>query len=149
MLSDLEAFQAVLVWSVGGYVNGIELGNALADYADEGGGVVQAVPFDAGGSGLGGRWSAEAYSVFSSGATSVEFDPTFTLVQPSHPIVNGVFVPTANGMILFSPGDLQGGSELIAVWDFGKNRRAESASGLRQRWPMDGQRASLCCRRSV
>ena len=115
-ISDLEMFQAVLVWSNSPYLQSAGLGDALADYVDQGGGVVEGVfSFDPGTS-LGGRWNSEQYSVFTVSANLLEFDLVFTPTQPAHPILNGVtFIPDV--MNFFNPSGLQGGSVSIADWN--------------------------------
>ena len=42
-LAQLQAFDAVLIWSAAAYADPVTLGNNLADYHDAGGGVVTAV----------------------------------------------------------------------------------------------------------
>jgi hypothetical protein len=118
-LSDLEQYQAVLTWSMAGYADNHALGDALADYVDQGGGVVQAVfSFDAGGPGLAGRWDSEAYSLFTVATAEVADPLPYTLIQPLHPIVNGAAF-THGPFAFISPSFVQGGGELIALWESG------------------------------
>jgi len=114
MLADLQQYQAILTWSNFGYLNPDLLGDTLAQYVDEGGGVVQAAfSFDLSAAGLGGRWDAEQYSVFTSATAVPGFNLIWVATQPTHPILNGTtFAP---GFVnYFSPSLLQGGSEAIA-----------------------------------
>ena len=65
--ADLQQYNAVLTWSNLSYLDGGALGDTLAAYVDEGGGVVQAVfAFDPGTPSLGGCWQAEEYAALSS-----------------------------------------------------------------------------------
>ena len=97
-LSQLQAYDAVLVYSDSIYADAIALGNVLADYVDSGGGVVCALFEVAYGSGLPhptaqlkGRWDAQGYYVIP--RTQQYGPPSATLgtvYNPTHPIMQGV-----------------------------------------------------------
>ena len=66
-LSDLQPYDAVVVFSNSPFADPVTLGNNLADYQD-GGGMVTGLQFDWFGSpfGLDGRWITGGYSPFQS-----------------------------------------------------------------------------------
>lgn len=115
-LADLQPYNAVLTWSGVGYLNAAELGDTLATYVDDGGGVVQALfSFAPGATLLGGRWESEQYAALTPAALQVGSGLTLVATQPSHEILSGlVFDP--GSPIFFGPSDLQGGSEAVAHW---------------------------------
>ncbi len=118
-LAVLRQYQAILTWSLLGYLNRDVLGDTLAQYVDEGGGVVQAVfSFDAGAQSLGGRWQAEEYSVFTPAISGPWSGLALVPIQPAHPILSGTaFDP--GGLNFLSPSMLQSGADLVAEWNNG------------------------------
>jgi hypothetical protein len=93
-LGDLTQFDAVLVWSNTTFQNADNLGNVLADYVDNGGGVVVAVfatSTTTVGRSLGGRFRAGGYEIIptQSGNTGGTASLGAILV-PDHPTVAGV-----------------------------------------------------------
>ncbi|MBZ0266400.1 carboxypeptidase regulatory-like domain-containing protein [bacterium] len=62
-LEELMEFDAVMTWTNYGYLDYIGVGNVMADYVDEGYGVVHAV-FESAGVYMQGRWNAEGYYAF-------------------------------------------------------------------------------------
>ncbi len=90
-LDDLLQYGAVLVYSDAGFVDPTALGNLLADYADQGGGVVVATfALTDSLNALAGRFITEGYLPFTDGGPFA--DPGLTLVPdlPDHPILTGV-----------------------------------------------------------
>jgi hypothetical protein len=97
-LAQLQAYDAVLVYSDNTYADSNALGNVMADYVDSGGGVVCAM-FEIGyGSGLPhplcqmrGRWDAQGYYVI---PRTQQYGPPQatlgTVYDPTHPIMQGV-----------------------------------------------------------
>ncbi len=118
-LAELQQYQAILSYSALPYLDRDLLGDTLAQYVDEGGGVVQvAFSFDPGGVSLGGRWDAEQYCVFTLASAEPGFGLALVPLQPAHPILNGTaFDP--GGVNFFSPSALQGGSDEVARWNNG------------------------------
>ncbi|MBN2593459.1 MAG: S8 family serine peptidase [Sedimentisphaerales bacterium] len=93
-LSDLQAYDAVMVFSNWDYEDSTVLGNVMADYVDSGGGVV-CVLFEVAGSDnnriMQGRWNSEQYYAISRG--SIKYGPRATLGtvhNPGHQIMQGV-----------------------------------------------------------
>ncbi len=115
-LEDLQPYNAVLTWSIAGYLNAAELGDTLATYVDDGGGVVQALfSFAPGATLLGGRWESEQYAALTPASLQVGAGLTLVATQPGHAILSGV-VFDPGSPIFFGPSDLQGGSEAVAHW---------------------------------
>jgi len=97
-LAQLQAYKAVLVYSDALYADSNALGNVMADYVDNGGGVVCAM-FEIGyGSNLPnpfaqmwGRWNSQGYYVI---PRTPQFGPPAatlgTIYDPTHPIMQGV-----------------------------------------------------------
>ncbi len=120
-VAELAAFDAVLVWSNLAFADADLLGDNLAQYVDDGGGVVTATfansspdVFDA----PGGRWDTHAYEiVIPHGGTSTGAATLGTITQPAHPIMSGVAV-FAGGTSSFRPTTtaLYPSSQLIASW---------------------------------
>ncbi len=122
-LSQLQQYDAVMVWSNGTYISDIDLGNLLADYVDAGGAVVCAV-FETStttvGRSLLGRWADENYWIIQqrSGNTS-GFASLGTILDPTHPTVQGVNSLTASSAFRPSTTMLVPGGQTIATWDDG------------------------------
>jgi len=98
-LAQLQAYNAVLVYSDAIYADATALGNVMADYVDAGGGVVCAM-FEIGyGSGplphptaqMKGRWDTQGYYVI---PRTAQYGPPQanlgTVHHPTHPIMQGV-----------------------------------------------------------
>ena len=118
-LAQLQQYDAVLNWSNFNFAAPGPLGDVLADYVDQGGGVVQAVfSFSAGTwTRLGGRWRTGAYGAFNAGLFQYGAPLTLTATQPGHPILNGA--TTFNGgSSSYHYGGLatQGAAQVIARW---------------------------------
>ena len=122
-LSQLQNYDAVMVWSNGTYISDIDLGNLLADYVDAGGAVVCAV-FETSTTTIGrsllGRWADENYWIIQqrSGNTA-SFASLGTINDPSHPTVQGVSSLTASTAFRPSTTMLVPGGQTIATWDDG------------------------------
>jgi hypothetical protein len=97
-LAQLQAYDAVLVYSDAIYADTNALGNVMADYVDSGGGVV-CMMFEIGMGGgqpnpfcqMQGRWDAQGYYVI---PRTQQFGPPQatlgTVYDPTHPIMQGV-----------------------------------------------------------
>jgi len=122
-ISELQAFDAVLVWSNTTYLNQVDLGNNLADYVDSGGGVVLAVYETASPLSdyyLGGRWESEKYYVFERSFIITGRALLGTINDPHHPIMNGVTsLDGGSWSTRPSSTNLTAGSDLIASWSDG------------------------------
>ena len=123
-LAQLLDYDAVLVWSNGTYASDVDLGNVLADYVDQGGGVVTAV-FSTStttvGRSLAGRWDTEQYWIIQprSGNTS-GFASLGTILEPGHPTAANVSTLSANSAFRPSTFNLGPGGRMIATWDDGR-----------------------------
>jgi hypothetical protein len=122
-LSQLLQYDVVFTWSNYGYVDSVALGNVLADYADQGGGVVQGV-FSFNTSATmrpDGRWRSQAYGAFTTGSFASSFALTLAPVLPDHPILAGVTSFGGGTASYHHSGVLmQGCGELIAQWSNGQ-----------------------------
>jgi hypothetical protein len=117
----LRQYNAVLVYSNDRYTDATALGNALADYVDEGGGVVIAThSFSADGfSGLGGRIMTPAYSPFTPGAP--RFSPHLTLIKdlPEHLLMQNISGFDGGVQSTRDAVTLTGAATLVAHWSDG------------------------------
>lgn len=122
-LSDLRKNPAVLVYSDYGFSNATNMGNALADYLDLGGGVAMAAfAFDTTGSyGIQGRVKTAGYLPFTTGGSSGMGSNVLVMDLPSHPLVQGVasFYGGASGY-QNNPIAIAGGATLVAHWSNGQ-----------------------------
>jgi len=121
-LTELKAFDAVMVWKNARYLDRISLGDNLADYVDAGGGVVLAV-FESGGTTdvmLGGRWESEQYYIIIRNRSQTGRQFLGSVAVPTHPIMDGV-KSFDGGSSSFRPTNAQltSGSTLIASWSDG------------------------------
>jgi len=93
-LSMLQNYDSVITWSNSSYQDSILLGNVLADYVDQGGGVVVMVFADTSFSTnhyLRGRWEAEGYGVLLPTQTSTSSSSSLgTVYAPNHELMAGV-----------------------------------------------------------
>jgi hypothetical protein len=122
-LAQLLEYDVVFTWSNYGYVNSATLGNVLADYADQGGGVVQGVfSFNTSASMRpDGRWHTQGYSAFTPGWFQSGFSLTLAPVLSNHPILSGV-TSFSGGNSSYHHGSTstQGCTDLIARWSNGE-----------------------------
>ncbi len=124
-LTQLEAFEAVLVWSDEAFADAEALGNALADYADAGGGVVVAavsfdVPSESDPDTLGGRFLSGGYYAIRPEADNVDNGRRRLgeLREPDHPILSGVDRVDGGLRSYHSPTSaLSSGARALATWD--------------------------------
>ena len=122
-LSQLLQYDVVLTWSNYGYVDSVALGNVLADYADQGGGVVQAV-FSFNNSATmrpDGRWRTQSYGAFTTGSFATGYALTLSAVLSDHPILTGVASFSGGNSSYHHSGILtQGCGDLVARWSNGQ-----------------------------
>lgn len=123
----LAQYDAVLVWADSGFKDAVTLGDRLADYVDQGGGVVVAAvsfdapsPFDP--DVLEGRFLAQDYYAIAPGVDNADAG-RLTLgqvLQPDHPIMQGVNAIDGGPKSFHSPTTaLTAGSSSIALWSNG------------------------------
>jgi|GEM_PF-2097387 len=123
----LSGYEAVLVWADSGFKDAVALGDRLADYVDQGGGVVVAAvsfdapsPFDP--DVLEGRFFDQGYYAIAPGVDNVDAG-RLTLGQvlaPDHPIMQGVSGIDGGPKSFHSPTTaLTAGSSSIALWSNG------------------------------
>jgi hypothetical protein len=124
-LAQLCHYQSVLVFSDNDFTDPVATGNVLADYVDQGGGVVlQTFAFITNGSatyGIAGRISTNGYLPFT--ATSTAYPANLTMVKdlPQHPLLDGV--NTFNGgstSFQNSPMSTNTGAIQVAHWSNGQ-----------------------------
>ncbi|MEM9463516.1 MAG: DUF4215 domain-containing protein [Myxococcota bacterium] len=118
-LVELQAYDAVLVYSDTGFANGIVLGDVLADYSDAGGGVVVAV--FAYSISLGGRLVTDGYLPMTFAGQSQDVVHTLVIDDPTHRIMDNVM--TFNGgtsSYHHAPVGLAPGGTLVASWNHGE-----------------------------
>lgn len=121
-LSELQAFDGVVVWWDYPYQDAVALGNNLADYVDGGGGVLLAVPETAGetGSYLGGRWETGEYFIIDRSDFQTGQATLGTILDAGHPIMAGVD-SLDGGAFSFRPSStaLTTDATLVATWSDG------------------------------
>jgi len=121
----LGKYNAILFFSYHGF-NQQELGNLLAQYVDNGGGVVIGTYSNCGrGNRLEGRWCDGGYDPITLGSTSRTKSLVVGKSIPNHPILRGV--RTFNGGVQSSHGDGKPHADatIIAEWTNGRPLIAE------------------------
>jgi len=116
----LSKYNAILFFSYHGF-NQNELGNQLAQYVDNGGGVVIGTYSNCGrGNRLEGRWCTEGYDPITLGSTSRTKSLIMSKWLPGHPILNGV--RTFNGGTQSSHGDGKPHPDAVIVAEWANGR---------------------------
>ena len=125
-LSELQAFDAVIVWSNASFLDSATLGDNMADYVDSGGGVVLAVFATTSTTTtryLLGRFLSDNYYCITPAQGDIRnVNATLgTIFNPSHPTVAGVN-SFDGGSASFRPAttSLVFGTTLIAEWSDGQ-----------------------------
>ena len=121
-LAELEAYDAVLVYSNSGFADPNTLGDNLADYVDNGYGVVIATfAFYSGSINIGGRIVDDDYLPFSQASQAQGTLLTMVVDDASHPILDGV-VDFNGGSSSYHNSSIaiDNGADLIAHWDNGQ-----------------------------
>jgi hypothetical protein len=121
--AQLRAYQSVLVYSDGAFTDNVGLGNELADYVDQGGGVVLStfVFYSSGGLAIQGRLATGGYLPFTTSGQSAPGNLTLTKLLPSNPLLDGVNTFNGgtssyqNSSITNAPG-----ATLVAQWSNGQ-----------------------------
>ncbi len=145
LLSELQAFDAVQVFSDFNYLNSQELGNNMADYVDSDGGVVCMMLEVGSGNGeiantsrmMQSRWNNDGYYAIPRGGHVAEDRGTLgTVYDANHPIIEGVSTFDGGRFRTFtydiSPGsirvaDWSDGRPLVVTKTIGGKRRADLA----------------------
>ncbi len=119
LLSMLEEYDVVIVYSSTDYASATNLGNTLANYVD-GGGVVVPVAFDGfatANRSLAGRWITDEYRPWMPGATVNSTPQTLGAYDAAHPFFQGVTALSA--MYRISDVTPAPGATLLASWSGG------------------------------
>ncbi len=120
-LAELEAFDAVIVWTDSPFQNAGLLGERMADYVDIGGGVVNAM-FELTNYTtehyLQGRWYTESYFIIPKGSYSSTFQNMGAVLDPSHPIMENINTVSAKYRPLVTT--IPANANLIAQWSDSK-----------------------------
>ena len=122
-LDTLLSYDAVLTWSDANYGASATLGDRLADYADQGRGVVEALfafsPVME--QRLEGRWRSAGYRAFGVGSAALATRLTLTPDLPGHPILEGVSGFDGGASSFHSAGMVPAaGTTLVASWSDGE-----------------------------
>jgi hypothetical protein len=122
-LAQLRAYQSVLVYSDQGFNDNVGMGNILADYLDQGGGVALATfaYWNSGGLSIQGRVVTGGYLPFTTATQTSSAGLTLVKDLPSHPLLDAVgsFNGGSSSYQNSSIG-LTAGSTLVAHWSNGQ-----------------------------
>jgi hypothetical protein len=118
-VATMQAYDALLVYSDGGFLDATTLGNNLAVYMDGGGGVVEAM-FALGGSPVLGQFRNGAYDALVGSAEANGVQLTMVMDLPADPILAGV-VNFNGGSSSYNSSNavLQFGATQVAHWSNG------------------------------
>lgn len=112
---SLSGYDAVLSFTDGSPIDPNAWGNALADFVDAGGGVVQST--FSWNVGPGGRWFSGGYSPFTTAGQAQGTPLTLgTVHNPSHPVMAGVTNFNGGQSSYHNTGTVASGADLIADW---------------------------------
>lgn len=122
-LAQLRSYQSVLVFSDSSFNDNVGMGNVLADYVDQGGGVVPAtfVYWNSLGLSMQGRLATGGYLPFTTGGQTNNAGLTLVKDLPLHPLLDAVvsFNGGTSGY-LNSPVNIAAGATLVAHWSTGQ-----------------------------
>jgi hypothetical protein len=139
ILAQLRAYQSVMVYSDSSFNDSVAMGNVLADYIDQGGGVALATFafWNSGGLSIQGRLVTGGYLPFTTGSQTSAANLTMVKDLPLHPLLDGV--SSFNGgtsSFQNSPISIASGATLVAHWSNsqplvgGKDDGAGRSAGL-------------------
>lgn len=118
-------YNAILFFSYHGF-NQTEMGNMLAQYVDNGGGVVIATYSNCGrGNRLEGRWKEGSYDPIQLGQTSRTAGLKMGKSMPNHPVLKGVKNFSGGSQSSHGDGCPHPKATLVAEWDNGRPLIAE------------------------
>lgn len=122
-LADLSRYRAVLVFSDTSFNDDVAMGNVLADYVDQGGGITIATfaYHDVGSLGIKGRLKTGGYLPFSTASQASPGGLTLVKDLPSHPLLFDV-TSFDGGTSSYhnSPIAITNGATLVASWSNGQ-----------------------------
>lgn len=128
-VAQLEAYDAVLVWSDSSFADPTALGDNLADFVDDGHGVVVATFTNTFFAPLEGRWASDGYDAIEPSDVTAFTQLTLgDVAQPGHPIMAGVTNFDGGFASWHSIGGLTPGTSLIASWSDGLPLVAEKSN---------------------
>lgn len=118
--NDLRGYDAVMIMPDSGFADGATLGNNLAQYVDNGGGVVDSVfSVNWGQTYISGNWFANQYRPFE-GTTQGNLNGRLVPDLPNHPMLTGIRSFRFNASGYYGPDvQLARGATLVASWDNG------------------------------
>jgi hypothetical protein len=119
-LSQLVAYDVLLVFSDSQFQNPVGLGNVIADYYDLGGRVVTAPFSQCSSIALAGRWAdpAQGYAFIATAGQTQPSDSLGTVLEPSSPLMTGVSQLSAPSAYR-CPGAVINGGIVVAQWGVG------------------------------
>lgn len=116
-LAVLKSYSSVLVFAGGvNYGDGTALGNVLADYFEQGGGVVIAAQ---GFENMAGRFRSAGYMPFTPGVFASGSFLTLVKVQPDHPLLDGVNSFNGGANSYQNAQIVTSNATLVATWSSG------------------------------
>lgn len=118
-LQQLLQYDAVLVYSDGSFYNNVALGDMLADYVNQGHGVVISTFafFQSGGASLQGRIASGGYFPFTRGSQGQSPHLSLVALDPWHPVLEGVTSFDGGSSSFYNSGiSISAGSTLVARW---------------------------------
>jgi hypothetical protein len=133
LLNQLSQYRAVLVFSDSSFNDNVALGNVLADYVDQGGGVVLATFgfHDVGGLAIQGRLKTGNYLPFSTASQSTASGLTLVEVLSEHPLLYEVnSFNGGNASYHNSAITIANGATLVASWSNGQPLVGAKQSGV-------------------
>ena len=117
---ELMAFDSVMVYFNYGYHDSEKLGDNLADYADQGGGVIT-MAFESTtrfSPSLGGRWETEKYGIFEQSSTDTRnWNTHGKVLHANHPIMENF--NSFEGYFRLNKTELREGAQIISEWKDG------------------------------
>ncbi len=129
-LSDLQDYEAVLVYTNTSLSDPVEMGDVLADYVDSGGRVVVAPGANHDGQfGLQGRFLTEDYAPLGFGPTTSSPLTLGTITVEGHPLLHGVSSFDGGSFNIHIDAPVTSGARLVAEWSNGTPLIAEHAIG--------------------
>ena len=115
-VSDTNVLDQVILSTGNPFPNPVGLGDVLADYVDQGGGVVQTVATFVDGLDVQGRFMDEGYSAFDLGTGPIG-TATLGTFDATHPIMDGVTTVWGDAL---ATAPLAAGAQWVADWNIGE-----------------------------
>jgi len=118
-LKQLEKYDSIITWSNYCYSDPVGIGNVLANYLENGGGVVVAVfSYNSGCFQIQGRFLTDNFYTIPAGSGSTGGASTINSLQPDHPILTG-FNSITTGSYRANSFSIVPGSDRIVDWGDG------------------------------